>query len=103
MRKQWKVGKTLGLIPGRVTYVIDPEGVVRHVFSSQMKAAKHIPEALAVIRGRLRRLTPPPSWLTSVRKPPRGEPASRGWVGFVRCRVRGQCSTRARDVSIPDG
>src|SRR6478735_6376296 len=50
VRKQWKVGKTLGLIPGRVTYVIDPEGVVRHVFSSQMKAAKHIPEALEAIR-----------------------------------------------------
>ncbi len=50
VRKQWKVGKTLGLIPGRVTYVIDPEGIVRHVFSSQMKAAKHIPEALEAIR-----------------------------------------------------
>lgn len=50
VRKAWGVGKTLGLLPGRVTYVIDPEGVVRHKFSSQFKPKKHIDEALAVIR-----------------------------------------------------
>jgi peroxiredoxin len=36
-RGSWGVGKTLGLLPGRVTYVIDPEGVVRKVFSSQFR------------------------------------------------------------------
>jgi peroxiredoxin Q/BCP len=51
VRKQWDVSKTLGLLPGRVTFVIDPEGVVRHRFSSQFKPTKHIAEALAVIRG----------------------------------------------------
>ncbi|MCD9623851.1 peroxiredoxin [Rhabdothermincola salaria] len=50
VRKAWGVGKTLGLLPGRVTYVIDPEGVVRHKFSSQFKPKKHIDEALSVIR-----------------------------------------------------
>ena len=49
VRKQWGVGRTLGLIPGRVTYVIDPEGVVRKRFSSQFSPKKHIDEALAVI------------------------------------------------------
>ncbi len=49
VRDDWGVGKTLGLLPGRVTYVIDPEGVVRHKFSSQFKPKKHIDEALAVI------------------------------------------------------
>ena len=44
------MGKTLGLLPGRVTYVLDPEGGVRHRFSSQFKPKKHIDEALAVIR-----------------------------------------------------
>jgi len=44
------VGKTLGLFPGRVTYVIDPEGVVRHKFSSQFKPKSHIDEALDVIK-----------------------------------------------------
>ncbi len=49
VRKQFGVGKTLGLLPGRVTYVIDPDGIVRKVFSSQFKPKKHIDEALAVI------------------------------------------------------
>ena len=49
VRKQFGVGRTLGLLPGRVTYVIDPQGVVRHEFSSQFKPKKHIDEALAVI------------------------------------------------------
>jgi peroxiredoxin Q/BCP len=49
VRKQWGVGKTLGLIPGRVTYVIDPAGVIQRVFSSQFRPKKHIEEALAVI------------------------------------------------------
>jgi peroxiredoxin Q/BCP len=50
VRKEWKVSKSLGLIPGRVTFVVDPEGVVRHSFSSQMKPVAHIAEALGVIR-----------------------------------------------------
>ena len=50
MRKLWGVSKTLGLIPGRVTYVIDPDGIVRHKFSSQFKPTSHIEEALGVIR-----------------------------------------------------
>jgi len=49
VRKEFGVGKTLGLLPGRVTYVIDPEGVVRKEFSSQFKPKKHIDEALTVI------------------------------------------------------
>jgi peroxiredoxin Q/BCP len=50
VRDRWGVGKTLGLLPGRVTYVLDPEGVVRHRFSSQFKPKRHIDEALGVIR-----------------------------------------------------
>lgn len=51
VRKQWGIGRTLGLIPGRVTFVIDPEGVVRKRFSSQFKATAHQAEALATITG----------------------------------------------------
>jgi len=50
LRKAFGVPKTLGLLPGRVTYVIDKEGVVRHVFSSQFSADRHVAEALAVVR-----------------------------------------------------
>ena len=49
VRRDYGVPRTLGLLPGRVTYVIDPEGVVRKVFSSQFKPKKHIDEALVAI------------------------------------------------------
>ncbi len=40
----------LGLLPGRVTYVIDQNGVVAHIFKSQMAAEKHVEEALETIQ-----------------------------------------------------
>jgi thioredoxin-dependent peroxiredoxin len=49
VRKLYGVPNTLGLFPGRVTYVIDEEGVVRHVFSSQLQAARHVEEALEAL------------------------------------------------------
>lgn len=36
-----------GLIPGRVTFVIDSEGIVRHRFSSQARFQQHVEEALS--------------------------------------------------------
>ena len=50
VRKRYGVPATLGVLPGRVTFVIDREGVVRHVFNSQLQATKHVDEALAVLR-----------------------------------------------------
>ena len=50
LRKAFGVPKTLGLLPGRVTYVIDKEGIVRRVFSSQLSADRHVAEALTVVR-----------------------------------------------------
>ncbi|MBE8727823.1 peroxiredoxin [Flavobacterium hungaricum] len=38
-----------GLLPGRVTYVIDRNGVVIYIFDS-INAAKHIPKALEIIK-----------------------------------------------------
>lgn len=49
VRKRIGVPTTLGLIPGRVTYVIDQQGIVQHTFNSQMKAAQHVDEALQVL------------------------------------------------------
>ncbi len=50
LRKRYGVPRSfLGLLPGRVTYVIDREGIVQHVFDSQ-RAARHIPEAMEVIK-----------------------------------------------------
>ena len=50
VRKQYGVKATLGLIPGRETFVIDGQGVIRYRFSSQFDAEKHISEALKVLQ-----------------------------------------------------
>jgi len=50
VRKLYGVPSTLGIFPGRVTYVIDKGGVVRHVFSSQFGATRHVDEALKVVQ-----------------------------------------------------
>ncbi len=45
VRKLYGVPSTMGLIPGRVTYVIDKRGIVRHIFSSQTQTQRHVEEA----------------------------------------------------------
>jgi peroxiredoxin Q/BCP len=50
LQKAYGVPKTMGLLPGRVTYVIDRNGVVQHVFNSQLNAKKHVQEALDVVK-----------------------------------------------------
>jgi peroxiredoxin Q/BCP len=50
VRKLYSVPNTFGLFPGRVTYVIDEEGMVRHVFSSQVEAGRHVEEAVEVLK-----------------------------------------------------
>jgi thioredoxin-dependent peroxiredoxin len=50
VRKLFGVPSTLGILPGRVTYVIDKEGVVRHVFNDMRNIQKHITEALQTIQ-----------------------------------------------------
>ena len=50
VRKLYGVSTSLVVVPGRVTYVIDKEGIVKHVFSSQLHPAKHAKEALCALR-----------------------------------------------------
>lgn len=50
VRKAYGVPKALGLLPGRVTYVIDRGGVVRSVFNSMFAPQKHVDAALAVLK-----------------------------------------------------
>jgi peroxiredoxin Q/BCP len=50
VRKAYGVPATLGILPGRVTFVIDRQGTVRHVFNSQLQAARHVTEALTALR-----------------------------------------------------
>jgi thioredoxin-dependent peroxiredoxin len=49
VRKLYGVPANMGIIPGRVTYIIDKKGVVRHVFNSQYQPQKHIEEAKQVL------------------------------------------------------
>ena len=50
VRARYGVPRTLGVIPGRVTYLIDSQGIVRHIFSSQFQPARHVAEALRVLK-----------------------------------------------------
>ncbi len=50
LRKQYGVPKTWGIFPGRTTYVIDRQGKVRHIFSSQRAVDRHVADALAIVR-----------------------------------------------------
>ena len=42
-------GDLFGLLPGRVTYIFDPEGRLIEEFKSQLSPQKHVKEALKVI------------------------------------------------------
>jgi peroxiredoxin Q/BCP len=55
VRKLYGVERTLGVLPGRVTYVIGRGGVIRHVYNSQLRVTRHSREALQALNA------PPPS------------------------------------------
>ena len=50
VQRLYGVRKTLGIIRGRVTFVIDRHGIVRHVYSSQINVTRHVAEAVRVIQ-----------------------------------------------------
>jgi thioredoxin-dependent peroxiredoxin len=50
VRRAYGVRATLGLFPGRATFVVDRDGVIRHSFASQLRVVSHVQQALAVVR-----------------------------------------------------
>lgn len=40
----------LGLLPGRVTYIVDRQGIVKYIFNSQTQAAKHAEESIRILK-----------------------------------------------------
>ena len=50
VRELYGVPKTLGILPGRVTYVIDGNGIVIQIISSQLGYKKHVEEALKALK-----------------------------------------------------
>ena len=51
VRKLYGVPAVMWVLPGRVTYVIDKEGTVRHIFDSMLEFDKHVSEAMAIVKG----------------------------------------------------
>jgi peroxiredoxin Q/BCP len=49
VRAAYGVKSTLGIIAGRETFIIDKEGIVRHIFRSQVRVKNHVAESLAVL------------------------------------------------------
>lgn len=43
-------GNLFGLIPGRVTYIVDKQGKIRHIYNSLTNAATHIEESLSAVK-----------------------------------------------------
>ncbi|MAT70052.1 MAG: peroxiredoxin [Planctomycetaceae bacterium] len=50
LRRLLGVPKTLGVLPGRVTYVIDRSQTVRLKFSAQLASDEHVKRALTALR-----------------------------------------------------
>ncbi len=49
-RKAYGAYDLFGMIPGRVTFVIDKQGKVIHKFDSQLSPTKHIKESLDILK-----------------------------------------------------
>lgn len=51
VRKKFGVPSSfLGVLPGRVTYVVNKKGEVVYLFNSQLNATKHVEESLRIIK-----------------------------------------------------
>ena len=48
VRALYQVEATLGLLPGRATFVIDTGGIIRYTLASQLRFERHAEEALRV-------------------------------------------------------
>jgi peroxiredoxin Q/BCP len=50
LRRAYGVPAVLGLLPGRVTYVIDGKGIIRHVFNNLLDGPAHRREAIEALK-----------------------------------------------------
>ncbi|HEV7179180.1 MAG TPA: peroxiredoxin [Candidatus Baltobacteraceae bacterium] len=50
VRLAFGIPKTFGVLPGRATFVIDRNGIIRYAFNSQFMPGKHIETALAALQ-----------------------------------------------------
>jgi peroxiredoxin Q/BCP len=50
VRSLYGATKGFGLLPGRYTFLIDTNRLIRHIFTSEINMQKHIDEALRVLK-----------------------------------------------------
>ena len=50
LRKQFGVPKKLGFIDGRVTYIINSKGIIKHIFEDFLNGPAHIKEAVKALK-----------------------------------------------------
>ena len=50
LRKLYQVPRTLGIVPGRTTYLIDKQGIIRYMFNAQLKPLEHVSGALEILK-----------------------------------------------------
>ena len=50
VRKLFGVPKTMGIFPGRVTYIIDKQETVRDIFNSQLNFKGHIEKSINILK-----------------------------------------------------
>ncbi len=50
LRKKFGVPKTLGFIEGRVTYIINSQGMIIHIFEDLLNGPAHIKEAIRALK-----------------------------------------------------
>jgi len=49
VRRVYGVKPTLGFIPGRTTFIVEKQGIVRHIFTPQIRPERHVEEALKAL------------------------------------------------------
>ncbi len=50
LRKAFGVPKSLGLFPGRMTFVVDRSGVIRLAYSAMLASDEHVQQALTAVQ-----------------------------------------------------
>ncbi|MFM7836700.1 MAG: peroxiredoxin [Planctomycetaceae bacterium] len=50
LRRLYQVPRTLGLFPGRTTFVIDAAGIIRKVFTAAFASSEHVAQALQAVQ-----------------------------------------------------
>ena len=51
LRKAFGVQKFLGIFDGRVTFIIDSQGSIRHIYEDLLDGSSHIKEAVQALKG----------------------------------------------------